>query len=389
MSAAVPKYRRQRRKGRQDSAFVEIDGKRHYLGRYDSLESRKRYAELIAGEKPKSPEPDAGPVTVNRILIEFLKHAEGYYRGRDNKPTAEFTHYKSVARMLRKHGHESAERFGPRKLKAIRETMVQRGWTRKYVNDQTKRIVRVIKWAVGEELIPANVHQALAAVEGLRRGRTTAKESTKRQPVPMADVLATVEHLPQVVADLVLVQLYGGMRPTEAMIMRPCDIDRSGDVWTYRPHYHKTEDAGCERVITLGPRAQAILLRYLARDERDYLFSPRDSEAKRLAEREACRKTPRSFGNTRGTNRKSKPKQTPGEHYNKDSYARAVKRAAKRAGVRHWSPYQLRHTQATEARKLAGLDAAQRLLGHRHAATTERYAEPDVAAAAEVVRKIG
>ncbi len=44
----TPSYRRQRRKNCHDLAFVEIDGKRHYLGNYDTRESRERYHRLIA-----------------------------------------------------------------------------------------------------------------------------------------------------------------------------------------------------------------------------------------------------------------------------------------------------------------------------------------------------
>ncbi len=34
------------------------------------------------------------------------------------------------------------------------------------------------------------------------------------------------------------------MRPAELCILRPADIDRSGDVWVYRPSDHKTQHHG-------------------------------------------------------------------------------------------------------------------------------------------------
>ena len=64
-------------------------------------------------------------------------------------------------------------------------------------------------------------------------------------------------------------------------MIRPMDFDRSADVWTYRPESHKTEHHGKERIIYIGPQAQGILLRYLARDVAAYCFRPIDSEAKR------------------------------------------------------------------------------------------------------------
>jgi hypothetical protein len=70
-----------------------------------------------------------------------------------------------------------------------------------------------------------------------------------------------------------------------------------------------------------------VLLRYLARDPQACCFRPCDSEAKRLAEQEANRKTPLSCGNSRGTNRRRKPKRKPGVRYTTDSYRRAIHRA--------------------------------------------------------------
>jgi hypothetical protein len=54
-----------------------------------------------------------------------------------------------------------------------------------------------------------------------------------------------------------------------------------------------------------------------------------------------------------------------------------------------WHPNQLRHAMATELRRVAGLDAARVVLGHRWAGTTEIYAEPDVKRAAELIMRLG
>ena len=75
--------------------------------------------------------------------------------------------------------------------------------------------------------------------------------------------------------------------------------------------------------------------------------------------------------------------------YTSNGYYNAVKRAAKRAGVEHWFPYQLRHAAGTLARQVGGLDGAQVFLGHANAQTTEIYAELDESKAAEIARKIG
>ena len=64
--------------------------------------------------------------------------------------------------------------------------------TRKYVNYRVACIVRIFKWAVEEELIPATVYQSLRTVTPFRKGRAKGVfESTKIKPVPE-------EHIPPV-----------------------------------------------------------------------------------------------------------------------------------------------------------------------------------------------
>ena len=59
----------------------------------------------------------------------------------------------------------------------IREEIIKDGLERRgginriYVNDQLAMIRRMFQWAVAQELIPVEVHQALATVEGLRKHR--------------------------------------------------------------------------------------------------------------------------------------------------------------------------------------------------------------------------
>jgi len=148
-----------------------------------------------------------------------------------------------------------------------------------------------------------------------------------------------------------------------------------------------------------------------------------DSESKRRREQREQRTTPLSCGNQPGSNRKRKPKRKAGDCYTNDSYRRAIHRAcdtafeppkplarrdketakewqerltekqcdelkAWQAGQR-WSPNQLRHSAATDVRKRYGLEAAQCVLGHSKADTTQIYAERDLQRAAEIMREVG
>ncbi|MEO2032790.1 MAG: tyrosine-type recombinase/integrase [Planctomycetaceae bacterium] len=54
-----------------------------------------------------------------------------------------------------------------------------------------------------------------------------------------------------------------------------------------------------------------------------------------------------------------------------------------------WAPNRLRHSAATEIRKRYGLEAAQVILGHAKADTTQIYAERDATLAQRIAREVG
>src|SRR5262249_23610652 len=153
----------------------------------------------------------------------------------------------------------------------------------------------------------------------------------------------------------------------------------SGQVWLYRPPHHKTAWRGRERVIALGPKAQAVIKPFLTLDTSASLFSPRRALAERAAVLRAKRKT--RVQPSPQNPRKSRPRRAPGERYTVTAYATAVRRACVKAGVPQWHPGQLRHNHATAVRKTYGLEAAQVALGHAQACITQVYAERDMALA--------
>src|SRR5262249_29325935 len=151
------------------------------------------------------------------------------------------------------YGSTKIANFGPLALQAVQARLVADKKGRKYVNYLTAEIKRMFKWGVSREMVPAMVNHALASVTGLRKGRTEAHESEPVKPVPNDVVDATIPYLPSVIADMVRLHRLTGCRPGEICLMRPMDIDRTNEVWAYRPATHKTEHHGRERVIFIGP----------------------------------------------------------------------------------------------------------------------------------------
>jgi integrase len=283
--------------------------------------------------------------------------------------------------------------------------MIEAGLCLTTINAHVGRIKRMFRWAASNELVPAVVFHGLQTVEGLRRGRSDAREPREVKPVPDDRVDAVLAHVPPVVAAMIQLQRLTGMRSGELTIMRGSDLDTTGRVWTYTPATHKTEHHGHERPIYLGPRAQEIIGPYFKADFSAYLFSPVESETERRAEVHSRRRTPMSCGNRPGTNRKRRPKRRPRDNYTSDSYRRAIERGCEKAfsppeGIteeerrqwrkeHRWHPHQLRHNAATRLRKEFGIEAARVVLGHRSAAITEVYAEIDGAKAAEIMARVG
>ena len=354
-------------------AYVTLNGQRIYLGPHDSRESRQRYQDLVQAfltarqvELEAEGHREVGTVTIAELAWKYWQYAQGYYRLPNGQPTGQLPGVKIALAWLRTVGDATlAASFGPRALKTLRSEMIAAGHSRRYINDNVDRIRRAYRWATSEEMIPVSVYETLRTVPRLRRGREGTREAVPKGPIADEVVEATLPFVSPQVSELIQLQRLTGARPGEMLALRPADVDRSGEVWFYRPEHHKTAHHGKTREIAIGPRGQRILAPYLAKTE----------------------PTERCFPIRR------------------DSYTNAVARGVRRANhartviaeetggdfeeIPHWSPVQLRKAFATEVRQRQGLDAAQVALGHSHAAVTEIYAEANREHAVEVAKALG
>jgi integrase len=385
---SVPKYRKHRASGQ---AIVEINGKTYYLGPHNTQASHREFdrivGEYLATGRASTFGSRPAERTIADVFLEFIRHAKKYYGLHRESKYHEYAMV--VSRVSDIYGKTAAEDFGPLQFKAIRKKLVDNDLSRNYVNVQMKRLVRIFKWAAGEGLISPTIPQTLSMIEGLRKGRTEARETEAVKPVAPDQVDAVLANLPPMVADIVRVQRLTGTRPAELCNLRISDIDRSGSVWTACLSEHKNAHRGKSRTIYIGPKAQSLLNPYLASAESEYVFCPKTSENRRRSVKHAARKTPLSCGNRPGLNCKKSPKRSPGERYEVSSYRRAIHRACDTAKIERWSPNQLRHLYATEIRKDHGLEAASILLGHAKPDTTLIYAERDETKAKEIAAKVG
>ncbi|GMU22145.1 MAG: hypothetical protein AMXMBFR13_22330 [Phycisphaerae bacterium] len=432
-----PSYRRHRASGQ---AIVTLNGRDIYLGPYGTAASKAEYDRVVgewraAGRRlPASMQPTQD-LSLSELIEAYWPFAKEYY-AKDGHPTRELGHVKlAMKRLKAAYGRTPARAFGPLAFKAVRERLVDEGLSRTHVNTTMGRIKRLIAWGVENEIIPADVHHALAAVKGLRKGRTKAKEGRKVRPVPEPFVEAVKPLLSAELQAMIDLQLLTGARPGEVCQMRGMDIDTTGKVWTYRPGSHKTEHHDKEREIYLGPRAQEIVRDFLRPDLSAYLFSPSHAESARHAELAGNRCTRVQPSQLRRKERaatrarRGKRGRAPGACYTVTAYGKAIARACEElhplpehlarlpkvrgqkresvqewhqrigpAGVaevkawrqeHHWHPHQLRHNAATRLRKEFGVEVARIILGHSSPLITEIYAEADRKAAADVMGRVG
>ncbi|MHC4214196.1 MAG: tyrosine-type recombinase/integrase [Planctomycetota bacterium] len=363
----IPKYRKQTG-ARSPRAFVQLYGKRYYLGKYGTPESKEQYRRLLAEltlNDYQMPVPSE-EITIVELIARFWRYAQNYYRKPNGSITSEPDNYRQALRPLKElYGNTKVSEFGPMALKAVRQTMILRGWARTNINKMTSRLKRVFRWGTENELVPPDVFHALQAVSGLKRGRTEARETKPIEPVPEVHIEAIHPYVSRQIWTLVQLQLLTAARSGELVKMRSIDLNMNGQIWIYSPSDHKTAHHGYERTIYIGPQAQHIIQPFLENRPIDALiFSPSEAEAVRQAIMHKNRKTPLSCGNKPGTNCKIHPKRRPGQQYSQSSYRRAIRRACEKANIPYWHPHQLRHNAATRLRAEFGLEAAQLILGH-------------------------
>lgn len=385
---------------RDGKEFVRVcqDGRRKWitLGPAGSPEAKAEFARIcaeMAANQGRLPLDGHADLTVLEAVTEWLARQPGQTDVRTSARRK-----RAAQGVLDLYGPKPLADFGPLALKAVRKVWEGEGLSRRYVNHLTNSVRSWIRWCVGEQLLDRSYALVLDEVDGLRRGWTEAREPERIRPVARWLVEATLPHLPPVVADMVRLQLWTGMRPGEVCVLAPADLTRPWKtvdgvlMWLYALTEHKTGWRGHLRWVPIGPKAQELLLPYIdGRPPDAYCFSPAESRERWLEGRRAARKTALSCGNrpgSRAARRQGPPQKLPGSRYTTHSYGQTIGRACERAGLEHWSPNQLRHLVGTDVETSHGREDARCVLGHKNPTVTAVYAE-QVERAAKVIARLG
>jgi integrase len=360
--------------------------------------ARRRYQNWLVtwNNDPTVSNPDADrPLLVADVVAKFKEHAATTYVRSDGSPTGETEQVAyALDVLLELFGDVATTDLRPRHLKAFRDRLNEDECARTTINKRVAIVKRCFRWAADEEIVSGEVAAALWSVRPIRKGDPKYTESVPTTPVARCIVELTLTKCPPTLRAMIELQWLTAMRPEEVCIMRTVDIDTSAAPWAYRPAFHKTQRFGVERVLYLGPAAQALVEPYISRDVEAYLFRPQAAMAERNKAKVEAYTPPadaegdyRQWASYRAKQPKGNARYRP--RYDSHSYRHAIHLACDAAGVPRWSPNQLRHAAKMRIERDYGRYGAKAVLGHTREQTTDLYGERDREEAKRIMALVG
>jgi len=353
----VPAARRHKATNR---GYVFYKKQRHYLGAWNTPEMRRAYRDWVkAWEAANRPEIALQPrrgivVTVADLVLAHSLYAARHYTRDDGSQTDEVRAFKiCLSPLVEKHADRCVEAITGRDIGEIVDQWAAKKLLRKTINKQLGRIKRVFAWGARprQELVSEEAAARIAMVAGLQIGDDGAIEGEEVWPVPMGDLIRTLNYLDETrpeIAAIARFQFFTGARPEEAVSIQADELLSKSfrikgktiripeGVLIFKPEQHKTRRRGHEIFYAVGPEAQKAIAGHLKKEGR--LF-PCDYQA----------------------------------------YYLAIKTAASKCGAGHWSPGQLRHNFVTRMDLLCGGELASIAVGHKHLSTTAIYTQRTLA----------
>jgi integrase len=312
------------------------------FGPWGSAKAAQAYKRFAAEwiERQGSPQvevPTGKPLFVTELCEQYLAWAsgpEGYRK--DGELTSEFYGYDSACSgWVELYGQLLVADMKAAHLRTTRAAWVAKGLARSTCNRYTTKIIWVIAWGVGRDLVPVAVLGPLREVEPLIAGKTIAPDPEPIKSVPWKTIEATFPHLHAIegrrllLEQMIRIQVLGRMRPGELISMVPEAIDRTTTPWKYVVgKANKNRHKGKRRVIYFGPQARAILGPLLDAAE----------PGQRLWRFPVLRAGQRTT-------------------VSRLEYGRWIEKACVRGGIELWTPNQLRHRGATDVHERYESDA--------------------------------
>jgi len=189
-SPKQPTIRRQKRLGRQDTAFAVIDGQRIHLGIFGTQEAEKEYRRAVAEWNTGLITPKksySNNTTIAELVLRFLK--ERKYKV---SPTQWDNERRPANVLVSLYGDKETSEFDINCLLAVRNVFIQKRYVRKKINDRIRSIIFIFRWGVSYKLVPSTVYHELKALISLKKGENNLPESKERRTVSLDDIEKTL-----------------------------------------------------------------------------------------------------------------------------------------------------------------------------------------------------
>jgi integrase len=236
-------------------------------------------------------------------------------------------------------------------LEEYQRFLIGRNYDRKYINGKLVGFIKTLyRWGVRKKLVDKALTAEILSVPSLQYSERI-KENPDRKAAKPEDIEAVLPHVPEQIADMIVLQTLTGLRPSELCNMKAGEICTDANLFgenepVFKPVHHKTKWKGKDRAVPLGDVEMAIIRKYLpGTGEQGYLF---------------CNLT--RF--------RDKP-------INERVFSHFIANAIKAHGLNKFTPYQVRHTNATWVSKMLDRDHARAQMGHTTEAMTQKYDHAD------------
>ncbi|MAE39579.1 MAG: hypothetical protein CML07_01405, partial [Psychrobacter sp.] len=177
--------------------YAIFDGIRENYGREDDPQTRVRFAEdlalWIANGRQFPADEENQQLAVQELVDRYRADLEGEHGDGWFKLGGIRVSY-ALDALVGLYGTERARDFGPRKLKIVRQHMVDAKLCRKEINARIGRVRACFAWGVAEELLPRELAHALACVKGLKAGGAV-EDNAPRDAVDEETFRATLPHV--------------------------------------------------------------------------------------------------------------------------------------------------------------------------------------------------
>lgn len=328
----TPKYRHYKPK---DIGYAQHQGKRFYFsGKYGSQQSVLAYQEWLAERFPVATTPAA--ITFAELCLAFLQAGK---RRWGNGTRTELVNFRCAIKLfLSAHAATVVSRFRGHQLRAFALQLAERGKHKQgYINKVAAKMRQVIRWGISHGLCECPYWAEIAVAQGIV-GHEVAQPLRSRRvpPVEWATVAKTIEHVTPTIRAMVLFQWHTGARSQSICSATREQFTELAGRTIWHP-VHKTQHLGHDLRLPIGPKALEIL--------------------------ETLPQSGPLFRNRRGG------------VYTPNGYCQAIRKAAKKAGVTHWHPHQLRHAFGQRVKDNLGIESAQALLGHASIQASQIYAD--------------